>query len=238
MILEVCVDTVDGLEAAISGGADRIELCSALALGGLTPSAGLMKIATQKNIACFAMIRPRAGDFVYSSSELDCMIRDIDIAKEAGLDGVVLGASLPNGELDGSALERLVSHADGMGKTLHRAFDLVPDLSDAIEVAVELGFDRILTSGRAKTVIQGLDDLKLAVELADGRISIMPGSGISAETVDAILSAFRVKEVHASCSVAVSASPPKILDLGFASVGATQTSETRVRALKTALSRY
>ena len=238
MILEVCVDTIEGLAAATNGGADRIELCSALALGGLTPSAGMMKLAVEKNIACFAMIRPRAGGFVYSATELQCMIRDIEVARENGLQGVVLGASLPDGRLDQSALKLLLASATGMSKTLHRAFDLVPDLSDAVELAVEMGFDRILTSGRAKTAVDGLDDLKLAVELAVGRISIMPGSGISPETVSSIMSAVRVKEVHASCSVAASGVPPKVLDMGFASVGATQTSETKVRALKTALSRY
>ena len=237
MLLEVCVDTIDGLEAAIRGGADRIELCSALALGGLSPSVGMMKVAAKKNIACFAMIRPRPGDFIYSANELDCMLRDIEVARETGLQGVVLGASMPDGQLDRSTLQKLVTHAEGMGRTLHRAFDLVPDLSDAIELAVELGFDRILTSGRAITAVNGLVDLKVAMELAAGRISIMPGSGISAETISVIMDAVRAKEVHASCSVAASGISPKILDMGFALMSGTQTSEIKVRELKSVLSR-
>ena len=238
MILEVCVDTIEGLEAAIRGGADRIELCSALALGGLTPSSGMMTIASSKNIACFAMIRPRAGAFVYRDNELDCMIRDIEVAREAGLEGVVLGASLPDGRLDRKVLERLVRSAGGMKKTLHRAFDLVPNLSDAIELAVDLGFERILTSGRAKTAIDGLDDLKMAVELAAGRINIMPGSGITAKTVGTIIDALKATEVHASCSVPALTYSSKIVELGFATSESVQTSETKVRDLKSALGRY
>ncbi len=125
--LEVCVDDAAGLDAAIAGGADRIELCSALTLGGLTPSAGLMAIAAGAAVPVYAMIRPRGGDFVFSSRELDQMRAEIDAVRSAGLAGVVLGASRPDGMLDGSMLQALAEHAKGLGLSLHRAFDCVPD---------------------------------------------------------------------------------------------------------------
>ncbi|MGL6211569.1 MAG: copper homeostasis protein CutC, partial [Paracoccaceae bacterium] len=129
MILEVCVDTVAGLEAAVAGGADRIELCTGLALGGLTPSAGLMRHAAGCGVPVMAMIRPRAGDCVWSEAELLAMEADIAAAQAAGLAGAVLGASMPDGCLDRVALARLVQAAQGMDLTLHRCFDLVPDMT-------------------------------------------------------------------------------------------------------------
>ncbi|HCO54934.1 MAG TPA: copper homeostasis protein CutC, partial [Pelagibacterium sp.] len=119
-ILEICVDDAAGLAAAISGGADRIELCSSLALGGLTPTPGLMALAATSPIPVYAMIRPRAGDFVFSRDDVATMETDIDAARSAGLSGVVLGATHPDGRLDTAILERLVTRASGLGLTLHR----------------------------------------------------------------------------------------------------------------------
>ena len=140
MLLEVCVEDIAGLKAAVAGGGDRVELGSALPLGGLTPSAGLMAVAAKMPVPAYAIIRPRAGNFVYSADELDIMKRDIDAARSAGLPGVVLGASQPDGRLDVDTLTILAAHAQGLGKTLHRAFDLVPDVKEAVEVAVSLVF--------------------------------------------------------------------------------------------------
>jgi copper homeostasis protein len=234
-ILEVCVDDVAGLEAAVEGGADRVELCSALALGGLTPSLGLMEIAGTFDIPCNAIIRPRAGDFVYSEEEIDVMLADIAAARNAGLAGVVLGASLADGRLDRTVLQVLAKAAGGLDMTLHRAFDLVPDIPDAVEIAVKLGFSRILTSGGAKTVMDGLSGLKQAVDAAKGRISIMPGSGVSAANVAALL-AIEVTELHASCSAPAEIGGGKLLDFGFQSDAARRTDAEKVRALKSALS--
>ena len=156
MLLEVCVEDIAGLKAAVEGGGDRIELCSALPLGGLTPSAGLMAAAARMPVPAYAIIRPRAGGFVYSADELDIMKRDIDATRTLGLAGVVLGASLPDGRLDVDTLSALTAHAEGLGKTLHRAFDLVPDVEEAVDVAISLGFEHILTSGGAKTAAEGL----------------------------------------------------------------------------------
>lgn len=238
MILEICVDSIDGLRAAVDGGADRIELCSALELGGLTPFVGLMDAASRERIACYAMIRPRAGNFIYSQAELHCMALDIVSVRKAGLAGVVLGASLPDGRLDALALEFLCSHAKGMGKSLHRAFDLVPDLSEAIELAIDLGFERILSSGRAKKAIDGIADLKKAHELAKERISIMPGSGVDTQTIDTILQSVRAKEIHASCSSSKKQDNENVIDFGFSSGNCNFTDIDKVRQLKAALQVY
>jgi len=235
LLLEVCVDDLSGLEAAIEGGADRIELCSALALGGLTPSVGLMEIAATFDIPCNAMIRPRAGDFVYGDEELDIMLADIQAARNAGLAGVVLGASLSDGRLDRMVLDTLVKTATGLDLTLHRAFDLAPDIPSAVEIAAKLGFSRILTSGGAETAIKGMDGLKQALDAASGRISIMPGSGISVDNAAQFLK-LGVSEIHASCSSPVSQPHGRLVGFGFTSDGARHTDAAKVRALKQAIS--
>ncbi|MBB3610989.1 copper homeostasis protein CutC [Rhizobium sp. BK602] len=232
MLLEVCVEDVAGLAAAIEGGADRIELCSALAVGGLTPSAGLMAAAAQAPIAAYAMIRPRAGSFVYSADELAVMKEDIAAARQAGLAGVVLGASLPDGRLDRDALQALAAHADGLGKTLHRAFDLVPDIAAAVELAISLGFERILTSGCAKTAQEGVAMLEQAIAIAAGRISIMPGSGVNPATIGTFWPRLAISEVHASCSAAQAETDARLLAFGFSAASARRTDTATVKALK------
>jgi copper homeostasis protein len=235
VLLEVCVDDLAGLEAAVAGGADRVELCSALALGGLTPSVGLMEIAATFDIPCNAMIRPRAGNFVYSEEEIEVMLADIAAARTAGLAGVVFGASLPDGRLDRFVLETLAKSAAGLDLTLHRAFDLVPDMSEAVEVAVKLGFSRILTSGGAATALDGVDGLRKALASARGRLSIMPGSGISDSNVREVL-VLGIREVHASCSVPLDDVAARLLAFGFAPPSARRTDLAKVAALKEALS--
>ena len=175
ILLEVCVEDAAGLRAAVDGGADRIELCSALSVGGLTPSPGLMALAGKVDIPVYAMIRPRPGDFVFDASDMDIMRIEIDAARSAGLAGVVLGASRPDGRLDKEALKTLVDHAHGLGLTLHRAFDLVPDPVEALDVAMTLGVERILTSGLVPRAIDGVNLLKQLVDQAGTRLSIMPG---------------------------------------------------------------
>ncbi len=200
VILEVCVDTPAGLAAAIAGGADRIELCSALALQGLTPAPGLMAIAAEAEIPIYPMIRPRHGDFVHDARELDAILRDIDAVRDAGLAGVVIGANLSSGELDVDALSMLVAHAEGLGVTLHRAFDLTPDPFAALETAIDLGFERILTSGCALNAMAGAQTIAKLVEQADGRIAILAGGGVNPANVAEIVARTGVREVHGSCS--------------------------------------
>ena len=232
MLLEVCVEDIAGLAAAIAGGADRIELCSALAVGGLTPSAGLMAAAARTPIPAYAMIRPRAGSFVYSADELVVMTADIDTARQLGLPGVVLGASLPDGRLDHDMLAALVTHAGDLGKTLHRAFDLVPDVEEAVELAISLGFERILTSGCEKTAVEGIAVLEQAIAVAAGRISIMPGSGVNIRTIGALWPRLPISEVHASCSAAETETDERLLAFGFSAPSMRRTDTATVAALK------
>lgn len=235
-LLEVCVDDAAGLRAAIRGGADRIELCSGLALGGLTPSVGLMRLAARMGVPAYAMIRPRAGDFVFCDDEIDLMIADIEAARGAGLSGVVLGASLCDGALDRGALARLRRAAAGLGTTLHRAFDLAgPRFEGALETAVELGFERVLTSGGAPSAPEGLAVLERLFERARGRIAIMPGAGVDAATLPALLARLPIREAHASCSAPARIRSNEAARLGFAGAGERATDEAAVRALKAAL---
>lgn len=233
--LEICVDDAAGLAAALAGGADRIELCSVLELGGLTPQPGLMALAARAPVPVRAMIRPRGGDFVFSAADRDAMLADIEAVRQAGLAGVVLGASLPDGRLDVELLERLVDEAGEMQKTLHRAFDLVPDLAEAIDQAIELGFDTILTSGRARTALEGVEDLALAHELADGRITILAGSGVSAETAPLILNHVKLTALHGACGEPADPDSLPAQRLGFVSPTRRVTSRDKVAALKAVL---
>ena len=235
--LEVCVDNVHGLEAALAGGADRIELCSALDIGGLTPSAGLLHAAANSPVPVVAMIRPRGGDFCFDELDTALMLADLDAVAAAGLQGVVLGASTPDGLLDARTLERLVRRADGHGLrcALHRVIDLCPDLSQATRMAIDLGFERILTSGGARSAPEGLDGLRQCFEAAAGRIAIMPGAGISADNVDLLCARLPLTDVHASCSAPLPPAAPRILAFGFDSGGRRQTSSAKVAALKAKL---
>ena len=235
VLLEVCVDSAEGLHSAIEGGADRIELCSALELGGLTPSQALMELASTVPIPVYAMIRPRAGSFCFSAEDEVIMAADIGNARNAGLAGVVLGASLADGSLDVTLLERLIAEAKGLGTTLHRAFDLVPDAETALEQAIALGFERILTSGLSQTAEEGLDNLRHLAGKAGKRISIMPGSGVSAGNVGRIIEATGATEVHASCRVAVEEKDSRAIAFGFAGERSFRTSAQRMSELKAAI---
>jgi copper homeostasis protein len=239
MILEICVDDVAGLEAAVRGGADRIELCAALSGGGVTPSAGFMHRAAAYALPVSVMIRPRAGDFVFTRDEADVMKRDIDAARAAGLSGVVLGASLGDGSLDIPLLEELCRHADGLDMTLHRAIDVVPDMDEALEAAIALGFPRILTSGGARSALEGIETLARLSELAAGRIVIMPGAGVRPPVVQTLLDRFPITEIHASCSAIPIYDPEsRVAKLGFTGAGRKGTDEEAVRELKAILTAH
>lgn len=234
-ILEVCVDDVVGLIAAIQGGADRIELCSSLSLGGLTASAGLMAEASQLGAPVIALIRPRGGGFVYDAVEERVMLRDIEMAAELGLAGVAIGALSSDGRLDLALLRRLARRADGLQLTLHRAFDLVHDQAAALEEVIALGFQRILTSGAALTAPAGAAQLAALVAQSRGRIQILAGSGITADNVSALLSSTGAHEVHASCRNPEVAAAPELLAFGFAASSCRSTSAALVRELKTCI---
>jgi copper homeostasis protein len=201
--LEVCVDSAAGLDVATRAGVDRIELCSALKLAGLTPSAGLMAIAATKAIPCFVLIRPRAGDFCYDVRDVDLMRREIDIVRSMRLAGIVIGASRGDGSLDQDVLHALLKHAAGLPVVLHRAFDLAPDFHAALETAIQLGFIRVLTSGGAPDAVSGSGVIRSLVEQAAGRIEIMAGAGLTPDNVIPFVRSTRVPALHSSCSTPV-----------------------------------
>lgn len=215
ILLEVCVDSPEGLAAAIAGGANRIELCAALDVGGLTPPPGMMALAARAPVPVYAIIRPRAGNFVYDADTEAAMFADIDAVRAMGLAGVVIGASRPDFTLDLPMLTRLVAHAAGLGVTLHRAFDLVPDPFEALDQAVELGVERVLTSGLKVSGPEGIDMLKQLVERAGRRVSIMPGGGINLSTVERIVRETGVHEVHSSCRRPVEGGDERAIAFGF-----------------------
>ncbi|QFY62273.1 copper homeostasis protein CutC [Rhizobium grahamii] len=232
ILLEVCVDSPRGLAAAIEGGADRIELCSALEVGGLTPLAGLMKAAASAPIPVYAMIRPHAGPFVFDAADEVAMMADIDAVRAFGLAGVVIGANRPDGTLDMPLIHRLKAHAAGLGSTLHRAFDLVPDPDAALDQAIELGCERILTSGCVPKAFDGIDTLARLSRKAAGRISIMPGSGVRPTNAAEILRATGAREIHGSCSTPVASVDARAVAFGFEAPAANRTDSAVVRQMR------
>jgi copper homeostasis protein len=213
--LEVCVDCIAGLDIAAASRADRAELCSALPLGGLTPSPGLMALAAAKDLPCFVLLRPREGDFCYNRREIDVLRRDIDTVRSLKLAGVVIGASLPDGRLDEPTLRELIEHAAGLPAVLHRAFDLVPDFPAALEAAIRLGFKRVLTSGRATGAPAGSKLIRQLVEQAGNRIEVMAGAGLTPANVAQFVRETGVPAVHSSCS-SEARNASNIVALGFA----------------------
>lgn len=199
MILEVCTGSIESVLAARTGGAQRVELCSALAEGGVTPSVGLMREARKvEGIKLNVLIRPRGGDFLYTEEEVLIMEADVLAAREIGADGVVIGALTKYGDVDVAVCQRLVTAAGDMSVTFHRAFDMVRDPRQALEDVIALGCDRILTSGMMPTAEEGVDNLRALVKAAKGRIVIMPGSGVSPENVAYIINRVVTTEIHAS----------------------------------------
>ena len=191
------METADAAAAAERGGAQRIELCAELSLGGLTPSEELMRrVRELVRVPIFAMIRPRAGDFVYSLDEVSQMRRDIAAAKQAEMDGIVLGVLTKDRRVDVERTRDLVKMAEPLPVTFHRAFDEVVDLDAALEAVIETGSARILTSGGAPTAPQGLGALAKLVAAAGNRITIVPGSGISASNILEVAQRTQARELH------------------------------------------
>ena len=230
--LEVCVDTPDGLQAAQTD-ANRIELCSALALGGLSPSPGLLAAVRFSTVPVHAMIRPRAGGFQFSESDIIACLADIAAARQAGCAGVVIGASDGHG-LDLPALRRMVAAAHGMSVTLHRVIDRVDDPLAAIEDAIALGIGRILTSGGAAKAVDGVKTLKAMQDRAADRIVVMAGSGVTEGTLPQIARTTGIRHFHASCSISETTEPAD-QRLGFAPARLNRTDARQIAALRRAL---
>jgi copper homeostasis protein len=244
-ILEICVDTPAGVAAAVAGGADRVELCAALSLGGLTPSAGLVDIAVKAAVPVVAMIRPHEGGFRYDEATLCIMVNEIVLMAAAGVEGVVFGATDGAGGLDRAVLARLMQtvrtsearRGIPLRTTLHRAIDLCADPLAALDHAIALGFDRVLSAGGATSARAGSACLAAMRRRAADRCEIVAGAGVDAANVRALIDATGVGAVHASCradAVARDAEDDRAVTLGFGAT-ARQTSLADVRALRLAL---
>lgn len=204
VIVEVCVDSVESAIAAQHGGADRVELCDNLLEGGTTPSAGMIELArSYLSIGLHVIIRPRGGDFCYSEIEFEVMQRDIVGAGQRGVDGVVLGVLLPDGSIDVARTRTLIELARPLSVTFHRAFDMAGDPYRALDDLIELGIDRVLTSGQEVSVLEGLDLIADLVRIAGDRIVVMPGGGITERNIAKITARSGVREVHVSGTTAV-----------------------------------
>jgi copper homeostasis protein len=196
-LLEISVESAEAAVAAERGGADRIELCGNLSVGGVTPSAELMTVARSGiRIPIFTMMRPRAGDFVYSSAEFAGMKKEIDSVKKLGMNGVVLGILDSNRRIDIPRTKELVELAKPLPTTFHRAFDECPDLPRALENVIRTGAARILTSGGAAGAREGAAVLERLVVAAGNRIIIVPGAGINAANIAYVVEKTRAQEFH------------------------------------------
>ena len=200
--LEVCTASIRSVQAAVAGGAKRIELCSALSVGGLTPSLGLLREVRTlyPELRIHVLIRPREGDFVYSEEELRVMERDIEAVLPYA-DSIVSGAMTTAGDVDEVATRRLLERSQGVAFTFHRAFDQSQSPLEALETIRALGCTRILTSGTKDTAEAGIPIIRQLVEHAAGAIMILPGGGVTASNIKRILTETGAREVHGSASL-------------------------------------
>lgn len=203
-VIEIATTDYASTKAAVAGGADRIELCTALSEGGLTPSMGLIQqCRTNFSVALFPIIRPRSGDFLYSVEEFNIIKKDALFCKQTGCDGIVVGFLNTDGTVNKAWMSKIVEAVYPLEVTFHRAFDRCRDPFEALETIIEAGCQRILTSGLQPTAMQGMELLKNLVEKADDRIVIMPGSGVRAENIKALAEGTGAVELHSSLKTTV-----------------------------------
>lgn len=233
---ELAVQDPEGIAIAARLGADRIELCSALPLGGITPSLALIEVAAGAEVPVHVLVRPRPGGFEHTPAEIDVIVRDVRHARTAGAAGVVIGG-VRDGRVDQELVRRVIDAGDGATVTFHRAFDTLPDPHAALETLVALGVDRILTSGGRTTVADCLPALAGLAAAAAGRIEIMAGGGVRPDLIEAIVGT-GADAVHASAKRVVADATGVVL--GTASSGATgreTTDEAEVRRILAVLRR-
>ena len=205
VLLEICCGSIDDAIEAEKGGADRVELCSALFLGGLTPSLGAIQEAKRRlKIPIMVMVRPRAGGFAYSEAELASMERDTEAAVENGADGVVFGILQSDGRIDTPRCRRIRQLIGKRQAVFHRAFDVTPDPFEALEQLVDLGITRVLTSGQKDSAPEGVELIKKLTERAGNRIEILPGGGIQAWNLKEMVDRIGCRQVHLTASKTVS----------------------------------
>lgn len=234
--LECCVDSVESAIAAKKGGADRIELCSALMIGGLSPSQALYwKIREQVDLPIRVLLRPRFGDFCYTDFEHEIIKEEIRSFRKLGADGIVIGTMKPDGTLNVEQMKELIEEAQGMSVTLHRAFDMCKNPFMTLEEARKLGINTILTSGQKNTCIDGVELLKELVEKAQGETEILVGGGVDASVLPVLAEKTKAKAYHMSGKISMESEMryrKQDVSMGIASVSEYEiwrTSEKRVR---------
>ena len=231
MTLELVVYNIESALRAQEGGADRIELCDNASEGGTTPTLGTVEAVRQHvTMDVYVMIRPRGGDFCYSSYEFHAMKRDIYHFQKAGVDGFVFGILNPDGTLDKKRCKELVDKARPLKATCHRAFDMTKDPFQTLEDCIEVGFERILTAGQRPQVLQGVELISKLIEKAGNRIAIMPGSGVNEDTVKEIVARTRCKEIHFSAT-SMRESPMTFRNQAIAAMGEQGTNEFELRTV-------
>lgn len=234
-VLEIAANSLASALAAQAGGADRIELCSALEIGGVTPSAGLIALVqAQLRIPVYVLIRPRGGDFVYTDDEHQTILADIAHCRAAGCAGVVIGALDADGGVDMPRCRAMLAEAGAMGVTFHRAIDVSRDPRATLEQIIELGCERVLSSGAASSAPAGASLLQALVAQAAGRITVMPGAGIDADNVAALRDATGAIEFHASAKQVLAPAgrwrPTNALGMGDGEVRSDAAQVARLRA--------
>ncbi len=198
-MLEIAANSLGSALAAQAGGADRVELCANLGEGGTTPSHGTLAVTRDRlHIPLYALIRPRTGDFCYDDADVEVMLRDIETCAALGIDGVVIGALGVEGDVDVSTCRTLIAAAGPLGVTFHRAFDVASDQMRALDAIIELGCERVLTSGAEATALAGAERIAELVERNDSRLLVMAGAGIKPGNVLDVVARSHVREVHAS----------------------------------------
>jgi len=203
MKIEICANSYQSALNAQLAGADRIELCSELSIGGITPSMGMLQQVVQDiNIVIHVLIRPRSGDFCYSKQEFEIMKKDIEICKSLGINGIVSGVLLNNHEIDINGTKELIEISKPLSFTFHRAFDCIKNPMEGLQALIDLKVDRVLTSGQKAKAIDGLPLLQLLLKHANNKIIILPGSGINSSTIE-VFQASGFQEIHTSASTKV-----------------------------------
>lgn len=240
--LECCVDSVESAIAAKKGGADRLELCSALVIGGLSPSQALYrKIREQADIPIRVLLRPRFGDFCYTDYEHEILKEEVRSFRKLGADGIVIGTMKPDGTLNLEQMKELMEEAQGMMVTLHRAFDMCQDPFQTLEEAKRLGIHTILTSGQKNVCTEGMDLLKELVEQAQGKTEILVGGGVDASVLPVLAEKTKAKAFHMSGKVSIESEMQyrkQDVSMGVASVSEYEiwrTSEKRIREARRVL---
>jgi copper homeostasis protein len=231
MTVEIVVYNIESALKALDGGADRIELCDNPGEGGTTPSYGTIEIVRKNlGIDVYVMIRPRGGDFHYSSYEFHCMKRDIWQCQKLSVDGIVFGILNPDGSIDKKRCKELIDMARPLKVTCHRAFDMTRDPFQALEDCIEVGFDRILTAGQQTQAVRGAALIGELIKKANGRIAIMPGSGVTENTVGEIVTKSGAAEIHFSAAT-IRASGMQYKNPEISGMGSEEGSEYQVRTV-------